>query len=163
MAPNPAVGVDYARAVTAKDLEVGQRLALALAGPAGGRPFDRARVQLAYGRWLRRQHQRLEARESLREACSIFDQLGNKPFGQQARAELRAAGEATLAGRSSGLDHLTPQELQIARLVADGQSNKEIGERLFLSHRTISSHLYRVFPKLGITTRAQLAAAIRSL
>jgi DNA-binding CsgD family transcriptional regulator len=164
-APWPAVlqsAVAYAEAVTASEAQAGQHFEAALAGPAGGRAFDRARVQLAYGRWLRRHQRRLEAREHLRAARDTFDQLGNEPFAQRARDELRATGEASPRRPNADWDQLSPQEVQIARLVADGLSNKEIGERMFLSHRTIASHLYRMFPKLGITTRAQLATAIRS-
>jgi len=162
--PTLQSGVDYARAVTASDAEVGKRLETVLVGLVGGRAFDRARVQLAYGRWLRRNQQRLQAREQLRAALGTFDRLGNEPFAHRARAELRAAGQAgpPRRGFGSGTDRLSPQEAQIAGLVAEGLSNKEIGERLFLSPRTVASHLYRVFPKLGITSRAQLAAVLRS-
>jgi DNA-binding CsgD family transcriptional regulator len=164
-APWPAplqAAADYARAVTADETMAGPRLEAALAGPAGDRVFDRARVQLAYGRWLRHHYQQLKAREHLREARDIFDRLGNDPFANRSRDELRAAGEASHKRRSAAWDQLSPQELQIAHLVAEGLSNKQIGERLFLSHRTIASHLYRIFPKLGVTSRAQLAAALRS-
>jgi DNA-binding CsgD family transcriptional regulator/tetratricopeptide (TPR) repeat protein len=164
-APWPPIlqsAVDYAQALTTDEAEAGDRFDAALAGPAGGRPFDRARVQLAYGRWLRRRQQRLEAREHLRAARDTFDQLGNEPFAQRARDELRATGEGSPPRRNADWDQLSPQELHISRLVAEGLSNKEIGERLFLSHRTIASHLHRIFPKLGVTTRAQLAAVIRS-
>ena len=152
--------VDYARAVTADEARATASLEAALAGPAGARPFDRARLQLAYGRRLRRRHQQLRARELLREARDTFEQLGNEPCADLARAELRAAGESS-PRRDAAWDLLSPQEAQIARLVAEGLSNKQIGERLFLSHRTVGSHLYRIFPKLGITTRAQLAGVIR--
>jgi DNA-binding CsgD family transcriptional regulator len=164
-APWPAplqAAADYARAVTAAETDIGPRLEAALAGPAGTRPFDRARVQLAYGRWLRHHHHQVRAREHLREARAIFDRLGNDPFANRSRVELRAAGEASHKRPSADWDQLSPQELQIAQLVAEGLSNKQIGERLFLSHRTIASHLYRIFPKLGVTSRAQLAAALRS-
>lgn len=162
--PLPAAfqsAVDYARAVTADDAQAEGFLAAALAGPAGHRAFDRGRLQLAYGRWLRHHHQQLRARDLLREARITFERLGNEPFAVRASEELRAAGEASPQPRAVGWDQLTTQELQIARLVADGLSNKQIGERLFLSHRTIASHLYRMFPKLGITSRAQLAGAAR--
>ncbi|MFC4036596.1 LuxR C-terminal-related transcriptional regulator [Streptomyces polygonati] len=154
--------VDYARAVTADEAQAAARLEAALAGPAGARAFDRARLQLAYGRWLRRRHQQLKARERLRDARDAFDKLGNEPFAALARAELRAAGETSPVRPDAAWDLLSPQEAQIARLVAEGLSNKQIGERLFLSHRTVASHLYRIFPKLGITSRAQLAGAVAS-
>jgi DNA-binding CsgD family transcriptional regulator len=165
-APWPAplrAAADYARAVTASEAETGPLLEAALGGPAGDRAFDRARVQLAYGRWLRHHYQQMKAREQLREARDIFDRLGNDPFASRSRDELRAAGEASHKRRSAAWDELSPQELQIAQLVAEGLSNKQVGERLFLSHRTIASHLYRIFPKLGVTSRAQLVAALKSI
>ena len=99
---------------------------------------------------------RLPARDQLRAARDTFDQLGNQPFSERARDELRATGEASPQRQNVALDELTPQEVRIARLVAEGLSNKQIGERMFLSHRTIASHLYQIFPKLGVTSRAQL-------
>ncbi len=163
-APWPPIlqsGIDYARAVAADDSMKQELLETALKGPANGRPFDRARIQLTYGSWLRRQRRRSAAREFLREARGTFERLGNEPYAQRARDELRATGEGSPRRRGTELEKLSAQELQIARLVAEGLSNKEIGERLFLSHRTVGYHLYRMFPKLGITTRTQLAAAAR--
>ncbi|MCO5994136.1 helix-turn-helix transcriptional regulator [Actinoallomurus rhizosphaericola] len=122
-------------------------------------PFHRARLLLAYGRWLRRRRRLIESRAPLRAAMESFDALGIRAFGEDARAELRAAGEAVTRSTPDTLDRLTPQELQIARLAASGLTNREIGARLFLSHRTVGFHLYRVFPKLGITSRAQLRTA----
>ena len=89
-----------------------------------------------------------------------FDALGCAPWGEQARRELRASGERSRRRVPEARDQLTAQELQIAQLAAEGLSNREIGQRLFLSHRTVSTHLYRVFPKLGITSRAELDAAL---
>jgi DNA-binding NarL/FixJ family response regulator len=83
-------------------------------------------------------------------------------FAYRATRELHAAGAARQAPRRDGLPELTPQELQIAQLAARGLSNRQIGEQLFLSHRTVGSHLYHLFPKLGITTRAQLADALKA-
>ena len=122
------------------------------------RPFDQARLRLAHGGWLRRHGRIVESREPLRAARQMFDQLGNTPFSNRARAELRGAGEQSRNDDTTTWDALTPQEAQIATLAADGLTNRQIGERLFLSHRTVGSHLYRIFPKLGITTRSQLAA-----
>ncbi|GAA0361325.1 AAA family ATPase [Actinoallomurus spadix] len=119
-------------------------------------PFHRARLLLAYGRWLRRRRRLVESRAPLRAAMESFDALGISAFGEDARAELRAAGEAVARPAPDTLDRLTPQELQIARLAASGLTNREIGARLFLSHRTVGFHLYRIFPKLGITSRSQL-------
>ncbi len=123
-------------------------------------PFLRARLLLAYGGWLRRQRRIAEARVPLRTAREVFDALGASPWSERARLELRAAGEATRPRAELILDALTPQELQIAELAAGGLSNKEIGARLYLSHRTVGYHLHRVFPKLGITARAGLRAAL---
>ena len=124
-------------------------------------PFVRARLQLAYGLWLRRQRRTAEARTPLREARDAFDALGAVPWGERARQELRASGETSRRRTYDLSDALSPQELQIAQLAATGLSNKEIGQQLFLSHRTVGSHLYRIFPKLGITARSHLRAALQ--
>jgi DNA-binding CsgD family transcriptional regulator len=122
--------------------------------------LDRARLQLAYGSWLRRRRRYRESRAPLRAAGDTFEALGLPPWSSRARQELRASGESRVARTQISWTTLSPQELQIARMAADGLSNAEIGERLFLSHRTVGSHLYRVFPKLGITARAQLRDAL---
>jgi ATP/maltotriose-dependent transcriptional regulator MalT len=126
-------------------------------------PFTRARLQLAHGIWLRRQRRAADSRTPLRAARDTFDALGAVPWGERARQELRASGETSRRRAYDLIDALSPQELQIARLAADGLSNKEIGQQLFLSHRTIGSHLYRIFPKLGITARAHLRDALGGL
>ncbi|HEY0107807.1 MAG TPA: AAA family ATPase [Rhizomicrobium sp.] len=123
-------------------------------------PFLRGRLSLAYGEWLRRQRRSIDARLPLRTARDIFDALGAVPWSERARRELRAAGEASRPRTGRVLDALTPQELQIAELAAGGLSNKEIGARLYLSHRTVGYHLYRIFPKLGITARSGLQTAL---
>jgi DNA-binding CsgD family transcriptional regulator len=120
------------------------------------RPFDRARTQLAYGQYLRRQRRRSDAREHLRAALGGFERLGAEPWAERARVELRATGEAARKRDPSTLTQLTPQELQIARLVAEGQSNKEVATQLFLSRRTVEYHVAKVFAKLGISSRADL-------
>jgi len=118
--------------------------------------FLRARTLFSFGSWLRRQRRSAEARRPLRASVAVFDALGARLWSQRARQELRATGE-TVGPRTPDLhQRLTAQELQIAQLAAEGLSNREIGERLFLSHRTVGSHLYRIFPKLGISGRAQL-------
>jgi DNA-binding NarL/FixJ family response regulator len=89
--------------------------------------------------------------------------IGAGPWAEQARTELRAAGGRTTRGRRAALDVLSPQEREIARLAAEGLSNRDIGQRLYLSHRTIGSHLYRIFPKLDITSRAQLAGRLQAV
>jgi DNA-binding NarL/FixJ family response regulator len=98
----------------------------------------------------------------LRAARDAFDALGVRPWSERARQELRASGERCGRCTPDTLDELTPQELQIAQMAAGGLSNRDIGQRLFLSHRTVESHLYRVFPKLGVTSRAQLAGVLGS-
>jgi DNA-binding CsgD family transcriptional regulator len=124
-------------------------------------PRHRARLWLGYGKWLRRERRVAESRVPLRAARETFDALGFRPWADQARQELRAAGESSRRPPEAALDQLTPQEFQIAKLAAEGLSNREIGQQLFLSHRTVGSHLYRIFPKLGITSRFQLREALR--
>jgi DNA-binding NarL/FixJ family response regulator len=119
-------------------------------------------VLLAYGSWLRRQRRVAESRAPLRGARDAFDALGALPWGERARQELRAAGEVSRPRTPEMRDRLTPQELQIAQMAADGLSNREIGHRLYLSHRTVGSHLYRIFPKLGVAARSELRDALSS-
>jgi DNA-binding CsgD family transcriptional regulator len=123
-------------------------------------PFDLARVQLLYGERLRRAGGMTEARVHLVAALEGFRRLGAKTWAERAAMELRATGQTRSQGRRQDREALTPQELEIAMLAATGLSNKQIGSRLFLSHRTVSAHLYRVFPKLGITSRAALRDAL---
>ena len=120
-------------------------------------PFDRARTALLYGEWLRRHRRRVDARPHLREALEVFGQLGLSPWEERARSELRASGETARRRDVSSRDRLTAQELQIARLVAGGMSNPEVAAQLFLSPRTIDYHLRKVFTKLEITSRVELA------
>jgi DNA-binding CsgD family transcriptional regulator len=123
-------------------------------------PFYRARLLLEYGSWLRRRRRIAEARAPLRHAHQVCEAHGLLPWAERALAELRATGEGRAAFRAEERMPLSPQERQIAQLAAEGLSNREIGQRLYLSHRTIGSHLYRIFPKLGITSRAQLGSAL---
>jgi DNA-binding NarL/FixJ family response regulator len=135
----------------------------ALAIPGAERwPFELARVQLAYGAELRRARAVTDARLHLKTAMNIFYRLGARPWARRAAGELRAAGQ--LAPRPDTLDaaKVTPQELEIATLAASGLTNKQIAERLYLSHRTVGAHLYRLFPKLGVTSRAALRDALAS-
>jgi DNA-binding NarL/FixJ family response regulator len=152
--PSPALhtGLRHARALLADDSEAQPLYEAAL--QAG--PVDRARAQLAFGEWLRRQRRVAESRAHLRAARDTFDALDLIPWGDRARGELRASGETSRRRTPDARDQLTPQELQIAQMAAEGLTNREIGQRLYLSHRTISSHLHRIFPKLGITSRAEL-------
>ena len=120
-------------------------------------PFELARTRLAYGERLRRRRRILEARPWLRSALDTFDQLGAKPWADRARTELRAAGVVTEAKPPQAIDDLTPQQMQIVMLAARGLSNRDIADKLFLSPRTVGFHLYNAFPKLQVSTRAQLA------
>jgi DNA-binding CsgD family transcriptional regulator len=155
--------LSYARAVLAGDAEAEKQFAAALQADLTRWPWTRARLELAYGSWLRRQRRVAESRLPLRSAQTTFDLIGAAHWAGQARTELRAAGERMPAPRPAAATALSAQEMQIARLAAEGLSNREIGERLFLSPRTVGSHLYRIFPKLGITSRAQLAARLGSV
>ena len=110
----------------------------------------------ANGERLRRTRRSSESRVPLRSARDTFDALGAKAWSERARQELRASGETSRQRHPEARDELTPQEHQIAQMAARGLTNREIGQLLYLSHRTISSHLYRIFPKLGITSRAEL-------
>ena len=120
------------------------------------RPFDRARTELLYGEFLRRRRRRTAAREQLRAALEHFDRLGAEPWAERARNELRATGETARKRDPSAAAQLTPQELQIARLVGEGASNKDVAAQLFLSPRTVEYHLRKVFMKLGIASRNEL-------
>jgi DNA-binding CsgD family transcriptional regulator len=122
-------------------------------------PFDLARIQLTYGSHLRRIKRTTDARRQLAAAAQIFGRLGATPWAARADRELRATG-ITVSVAENGLASLTPQQRQIALLAAAGHTNKEIAARLFLSPRTVSTHLYQVFPKLGITSRAALRDAL---
>ena len=124
--------------------------------------FEMARIRLAYGQRLRRERSVTQARVQLELAADVFRRLRARPWTDRATTELRAAG-VTADGLPVGRDALTAQERQVATLAASGLSNKQIAERMFLSHRTISAHLYRIFPKLGITSRAALRDALGSL
>jgi DNA-binding CsgD family transcriptional regulator len=120
-------------------------------------PIEQGRTALLYGEWLRRQRRRTDARRHLRAALELFERVGAVPWETRARAELRASGETARRRDPSTLDQLTPQELQIARLVATGKTNPEVAAQLFLSPRTIDYHLRKVFQKLDISSRAELA------
>lgn len=123
-------------------------------------PFDAARVRLAFGERLRRGRNPAEARTLLRTALATFERIGARPWAERARAELLATGETRAAPGAGPNLRLTAQERQIAELAAGGLTNREIGARLYLSHRTVGSHLHHVFPKLGITSRAALRDAL---
>jgi DNA-binding CsgD family transcriptional regulator len=159
--PAAEIGVFFANTVLAEDDSAQSWFEAALIGPGSELPWHRARVQLNYGSWLRRHRRTKDSRDYLRAARQTFDALGVTAWAHRADLELRATGEKGWTPAIGAWDLLSPQESQIAQLAAEGFSNKEISERLFLSHRTVGSHLYRIFPKLGITSRAQLAAALQ--
>jgi DNA-binding CsgD family transcriptional regulator len=122
-----------------------------------------ARAHLLYGEWLRRQHRRVDAREQLRIAHAMLDDMGAEAFAERARRELQATGETVRKRTVETLDELTPQEAQVARLAADGRTNPEIGAQLFLSPRTVEWHLGKVFGKLGISSRKELGSALSDI
>ena len=119
-----------------------------------------ARTHLLYGEWLRRENRRADAREQLRTAHDQFTSIGMEAFAERARGELLATGEKVRKRSAETRDDLTAQERHIARLARDGLSNPEIGARLFLSPRTVEWHLRKVFSKLGISSRRELAKAL---
>jgi DNA-binding CsgD family transcriptional regulator len=120
-------------------------------------PYEYARTQLAYGEHLRRQRRRREARIQLRAALDAFEGLGTTIWAERTRGELRATGETARKRDATALDQLTPQELRVARLVAAGASNRDVAAQLFLSPRTVEYHLAKVFSKLGVGSRVELA------
>ncbi|MFM0017412.1 ATP-binding protein [Paraburkholderia azotifigens] len=163
-APTPVPWVEtmllYGKALLAEPADA-ERLFLQGLGPAAKNwPFLRGRLLLAYGGWLRRQRRSANARAPLREARDIFDALGASPWSDRAREELRAAGESSRRRTERIWELLTPQELHVAQLAAEGLSNKEIGLRLYLSHRTVGYHLHQIFAKTGITSRASLGSIL---
>jgi DNA-binding CsgD family transcriptional regulator len=159
-APHLQVQVAYAAAILATDAVAERHFRAAIATAQAEWPFYVARAQLAYGAWLRRRRRMTQSRAPLREAAETFQALGLLRYAERARRELRASGETVRRRDPGAWAQLSPQELQIAQLAAEGFSNREIGEQLYLSHRTVESHLYRLFPKLGVTSRAQLRDAL---
>lgn len=119
--------------------------------------FEAARTHLVYGSWLRRVRRRVDARVQLRTAVGIFDQLGAGTWADQAAGELKATGETARRREHSSADDLTPQERQVAQLLADGLSTREAAAKLFLSPKTVEYHLRKVYTKLGIHSRTELA------
>ena len=153
-----------AAGLVADDMDVRPAFEIALRSPEADRwPFDHARVRLAYGERLRRLRATQEARAQLSAAADIFRELGASRWLERADSEMRATGLTRPRDASTRWAALTPKEREIAELAASGMSNKEIGERLFLSHRTVGSHLYQIFPKLGLTSRAGLRDALTDL
>jgi DNA-binding CsgD family transcriptional regulator len=163
MAPWTRVALCYGEALLAGDDLAEARFASAAESPGLARwPAYQGRLLLEYGGWLRRRRRGAEARPLLRAARRRFEAHGLLPWAERARSELRAAGEAGQPLGPGDQVPLSPQELRIARLAAAGLSNREIGQQLYLSHRTVGSHLYRMFPKLGITSRGQLSSVLEA-
>ena len=164
LSPRLALLASGSAAIAATDDSAPALFEEALAIPGVERwPFDLARVQLAYGERLRRAQATTESRLHLTAALETFERLGARPWAERAASELRATGQTRPRAQERNRASFTPQEREIAMLAAVGLSNKEIGQRLFLSPRTVGGHLHRIFPKLGITSRAALHAALASL
>jgi DNA-binding CsgD family transcriptional regulator len=159
--PRLRVALAHGRPLVAVDERAEALYRAGLSACPAGWPVATARLELAYGTWLRRQRRPTESRAPLRAALATFEALGMTPWAVRARNELRAAGAvAPSVDVPAPVEDLTPQELEIARLAASGLSNRAIGQQLFLSHRTVGAHLYRIFPKLGVTSRGQLAGVL---
>jgi DNA-binding CsgD family transcriptional regulator len=124
---------------------------------AANRPYDRARVQLAYGEFLRRNQRRVDARSQLRAALDAFEDLHAGPLAERASQELRASGETARKRDPSTALNLTPMELKVAELVSQGLSNKDVAAQCWVSPRTVAFHLRNVFTKTGVTSRGELA------
>ncbi|MER7484352.1 AAA family ATPase [Streptomyces sp. NPDC126497] len=152
--------VQRCRALLAPEADAAELYRAALRLHPDDRQFERARTALLYGEWLRRTRRRSEARSQLRDAFETFRRLGAAPWAERARAELDATGGTTPGPEAAGgaLSVLTAQERKIIRLAARGLSNRDIAAQLFLSPRTVGYHLYKAFPKLGVTARTELAA-----
>jgi len=145
------------------DAEHHFRAALQTDEAAEQAPLEYARTQMAYGEWLRRQRRIVDARAQLSSALRVFEVRGAQPWSQRTRAELRAAGvqiPGSVTAPGPLAMALSPQELQIAQLAATGLTNRQIADRIYVSHRTVATHLYKIFPKLGITSRNQLRDSI---
>ncbi len=151
-----AVVLENCRALTAAPEDAGAHFQAAFARLDDARPLDRARAQLHYGEHLRRERRRIDARVHLREAVAAFERLGARPWVERAARELRATGETARKRDISPLAELTPQELQVARLVGSGATNKAVAAQLFVSPKTVEYHLRKVFAKLGIASRSEL-------
>jgi DNA-binding CsgD family transcriptional regulator len=161
LSPRLALLEAGAAALVAPAHEAAEIFETAVTSPGCERwPFDLGRVQLAYGEHLRRSRATTESRRLFTQAFENFERLGARPWAARAAQELRATGHASIRADDFAVPPLTPQEQEIAMLAATGLTNKQIGKQLYLSHRTVGAHLYRVFPKLGITTRAALRDAL---
>ncbi|MCB5179400.1 helix-turn-helix transcriptional regulator [Streptomyces antimicrobicus] len=154
----------HADALVGDPLEAEHHFRLATVDPAGEQwPLARAQARLHYAQWLRRKRRPLDARPLLAMALETFTRLGAARLAQEARVELRASGAPTGPAQAGPLAELTAQQRQIVRLAAQGLRNKEIAEQLMISPRTVSSHLYQVYPKLGVSNRNQLSGLFQDL
>jgi DNA-binding CsgD family transcriptional regulator len=164
ISPHHAVILAAATALVAPEDKAGALYEAALALPdASLWTFEYARIRLYYGEWLRRRREYTAARVQLSAAIELFDQRLKAPlWTQRARAELRASGVIVKAPDVKNGVAMSAQERRIADLAASGLSNKEIGRQLNISARTVGAHLYRVFPKLGVTSRAGLRDALKA-
>ena len=152
-----------ARGLLAEPAEAAAHFQKALSDPGGNRwPFERAQLQLDHGELLRRQRRISDARPFLAAAVETFQVLGARSWARRAEAELRACGIGIpdMPSAPEALAGLTPQQQEIVRLAGSGLTNREIADRLFLSPRTVSSHLYRSYPKLGVSGRHQLHTVV---
>ncbi|MBB2940552.1 DNA-binding CsgD family transcriptional regulator [Actinoplanes lutulentus] len=158
--PHLLVSVAASAPLLADDADAGVVFDSAFASGVEQWPWQHGSLLLAYGRWLRRQRRRTESREPLRAAYALYTTMGALAWAERAAVELRASGEPVTARPRRATSQLSAQELNIAKLAAEGLNNREIAERLFLSHRTVRNNLYRIFPKLGISARNELARAL---
>ena len=126
-------------------------------GEGSGRPLDLARVELAYGEWLRRQQRRVDARQHLRHAFDTFQDVRADAWSARAEQELRASGETARKRDPSTLLQLTPMERKIAQLVSSGMSNKDVAAQCWISPRTVAFHLRNIVTPAGVTSRGELA------
>lgn len=157
--PSPRVAqlIGHAQAVLAEPADAEAAFAAALAVPDGQRwPFEQARLRLAHAEWLRRQRRINEAKQVLAQVRDVFGRLRATGWAERAQRELRAAGVRVSESSVMPVGELSPQEHQVVHLAGQGLSNRQIGELLNLSPRTVGAHLYRAFPKLGITNRRQI-------
>ncbi|MGY1748681.1 AAA family ATPase [Modestobacter sp. SYSU DS0511] len=157
--PSALAAAEHGRALLAEGPDAEAHFEAALTAHAKSpRSPDRARTELAYGEYLRRARRRVDAREHLRTALTLFEELGATPWAERAAQELRASGETARRRDVSTATDLTAQERQVAALVRQGLSNRDVAAQLFVSPRTVDFHLRNVFSKLAVTSRAELTA-----
>jgi DNA-binding CsgD family transcriptional regulator len=159
--PGAAAGAARCRGMLADDAAFEAHFDRALAlHDAVGAPLERARTLLCFGQRLRRHRRRRDAARRLHQALTLFEEAGAEGWAQQCRAELTALGQHPAPSAERPADLLTPQERQVGAAAADGLTNQEIAVRLFLSPKTVDYHLGKVYRKLGIRSRTELARAL---